>query len=860
MESDKIIPKWDRKLAAFVWIYLCLSLGSLFIDYLWGSIIGLTGTGLLLVFIYVLTVLCLKKGSRQALFILIVISVVSLAGFVLILNEILILISRDIVINILKISMATHITVFALGIADRINIARKEKGEAQETAIHNLKKAEKLKDEFLANTSHELRTPLNGVIGIAESLMDGVAGEINDQVKTNLSLIASSSKRLNSLVNDILDYSKLKNRDIQLKRRPVNIEALADSVLRISEQSIRGRELELINDIPPDTPLVDGDENRLQQIMFNLVGNAVKYTESGSIKVSARNKENDIEVSVSDTGIGIPEDRLEDVFKSFEQIQSQETGESGGTGLGLSITRKLVELHHGSIWVDSIAGQGSTFIFTLPVGPPAEKAVFSAEVSQLSSYKEIDSNPDNLPILPAEAAHEVTMTNGSKVNILAVDDEPINLQVVANHFSKSDLSITLASSGQEAIDLIEKGEIPDLLLLDVMMPRMSGYEVCQTLRERYDRTSLPVVMLTAKNRVSDLVMGFAAGANDYVTKPFYKDELISRVDSQLQLKRAYETMKENLELRNELDERKRTELKNKMVQRRLAAMLDLINDAILAVNENGEIYFCNRSFEKLTGYSGRDLLWQSFDDLFADKEKAAVKQLTKDRQSLHNGQSETYHPICLIEANGKELPLETLISQLNYEDEVFHVHLFREEKESSLFPGEQAQAISGADLIRELNRNRSRIQSLDESMNQYIPKLRANDPSISGKIKAIDSALEQLSNSILGDTKPQEKRTTAVEVMKLALQYWSESTGQSKVELAKESGIWKVYLDRDGRERTQTLDKYCDLKTLPRNPYWKKIVNTANFVLVATDLASKTKERLEINLAKLQAMKNGFQN
>lgn len=227
-----------------------------------------------------------------------------------------------------------------------------------------LSQLDKLKDEFLAHTSHELRTPLNGIIGIAESLKSGVTGKLPVKTQENLSMIVASGKRLAGLINDILDFSRLKNRDIQLYRQAVDMRALTDTVLTIMKPLATGKDLGFHNDIPDDLPPVWGDEDRLQQIFYNLIGNAVKFTDHGEIRVSAMQKENLIEVSVMDTGIGIPEDKHGSIFRPFEQADASDARAHGGAGLGLSITRQLVELHGGRVMVQSKSGGGAVFCFS----------------------------------------------------------------------------------------------------------------------------------------------------------------------------------------------------------------------------------------------------------------------------------------------------------------------------------------------------------------------------------------------------------------------------------------------------------------------------------------------------------------
>ena len=395
--------------------------------------------------------------------------------------------------------------------------------EQQNAALQRL---DQLKDEFLANTSHELRTPLNGIIGITESLIDGAAGSLSPVQIANLAMVVSSGKRLQSLINDILDFAKLKNHDIELHRKSVDFRQITEVVITLSRPLIRGKSIDLNNEIPADFSGIDGDENRLQQIMYNLVGNAIKFTESGSITVSATQQQNMAEVTVADTGIGISPNKFEDIFKSFEQLNASVSHSSRGTGLGLSITKQLIELHGGRIRVESEVGQGSRFIFTLPLSfqAIASSSEYRTDITKVRDY----SNPFPSEPLPL-------MSKTGEFTILVVDDEPINLQVVTNHLSVQNYAIVQATSGMEALAKIEQGFKPDLVILDIMMPKMSGYEVCQKIRERFPATEVPIIMLTAKEQVSDLVEGLSLGANDYLTKPISKHELIARIKTHLYL-------------------------------------------------------------------------------------------------------------------------------------------------------------------------------------------------------------------------------------------------------------------------------------------------------------------------------------
>ncbi|MDO5981234.1 tetratricopeptide repeat protein [Flavivirga spongiicola] len=398
----------------------------------------------------------------------------------------------------------------------------------ERNVINKLKQVDQLKDQFLANTSHELRTPLNGIIGLSESLKDGVAGQLSSKAIENLDMIVNSGKRLSNLVNDILDFSKLKNKDLELSLRPTDVHSATDLVLKVSEFLTTGKELRLINLIPKDVPLVEADENRLEQILYNLIGNAIKFTETGKVEINALESNDMLSISISDTGIGIPEEKFETIFQSFEQADGSTAREYGGTGLGLSVTKQLVELHGGTIAVNSEINKGSTFIFTLPISKEDRKTFNKSIVRESSqSIQKIDNTNDNIQ-------ETTSKVNNVNIRILIVDDMVVNRRVLENHLTLAGYHVVEASSGKEALKLIDESSF-DLVLLDIMMPNMSGYEVCEKIREQYLTSELPVVLLTAKNRVNDLVTGFNVGANDYLTKPFSKNELLSRIKTHLNL-------------------------------------------------------------------------------------------------------------------------------------------------------------------------------------------------------------------------------------------------------------------------------------------------------------------------------------
>ena len=405
----------------------------------------------------------------------------------------------------------------------------------ESAASQRLRDTDRLRDEFLANTSHELRTPLYGITGLTESLINGARGELPEAVRDDLAMVAASSQRLTHLVGDLLDFSKLRHKNLELQRTTVDLRPVAEVVLTLSRPLVGAKRLELRNAVPPDLPTADADENRLQQILYNLVGNAVKFTESGWVKISAAVDNGMLEVSVTDTGIGIAESHQKRIFDAFEQADASVAREHGGTGLGLAVTRQLVELHGGKIQLKSQPGEGSSFSFNLPIAETSEASVpqtlIDAAAPPAPSGAVLVDRARLLAEIAADQAAE-----GPR--ILVVDDEPINLQVVRNYLAHENYRLTLAGSGEEALRLLEKKSF-DLILLDVMMPRISGYEVCRQLRLQHSMSDLPVIFLTARSQDVDVVDGIHLGANDYLIKPVSRDRLLARIRPHLELLRTH---------------------------------------------------------------------------------------------------------------------------------------------------------------------------------------------------------------------------------------------------------------------------------------------------------------------------------
>ncbi|WP_308530501.1 ATP-binding protein [uncultured Paenibacillus sp.] len=407
---------------------------------------------------------------------------------------------------------------------------------AAETArlAKRLQEADKLKDEFLVHTSHELRNPLHGILNMAQTVLDSGGQSDEEANRSRLNLLVSVGKRMSLLLNDLIDLTRLRENRLRLKKSPLRLQAEAAGVLDMIRFMTEGKPIQLENRIPDSLPPVLADENRLVQIMFNLLHNAVKFTNEGLVAIEAKAEGERVVVRITDTGIGMDEAVASRIFQPYEQGAEQAETNAAGFGLGLAITKQLVELHHGELTFSSTPNVGSVFQFTLPVAKPAdvEPAVNTAAV-----LKPIEEEETLIRAETVAAALPEAPALADRPRILAVDDDPVNLRVLTNALAPDQYEIVTATSGSEALSLLNSGTW-QLLVADVMMPEMSGYEVTRTVRSLFSHSELPILLLTARYRAEDIEAGFRAGANDYIVKPVDAHELRARVKALTDVTRA----------------------------------------------------------------------------------------------------------------------------------------------------------------------------------------------------------------------------------------------------------------------------------------------------------------------------------
>jgi PAS domain S-box-containing protein len=366
--------------------------------------------------------------------------------------------------------------------------------EIQKTAVR-LREMDTLKSQFLANMSHELRTPLNSIIGFSRVMLKGIDGPLTELQKTDLTSIYTNGQHLLGLINDVLDMSRIEAGMMELVFEPLDLRPIIDGVMSTAMGLVKDRPVELVQEVDDDLPIIRADSTRIRQVLLNLISNAAKFTEEGSITMRAWADDDHITISVIDTGRGIPEEHWGTIFQEFQQVDGTATRRVGGTGLGLPISRHFVELHGGRIWVESEMGIGSTFTFTIPIHGPGY--VQDPELAAL----EIDSN---------------------RRLVLAVEGDEGMMAFYRRYLERHGYQI-VGLADADRVQAWVRELSPFAVLMDIMMPQADGWKVLEKLKTSRETAHVPVIICSIG---ADEAQALSLGAAAYLTKPVLEKDLL----------------------------------------------------------------------------------------------------------------------------------------------------------------------------------------------------------------------------------------------------------------------------------------------------------------------------------------------
>lgn len=674
-----------------------------------------------------------------------------------------------------------------------------------------LQQTDRMKDEFLATTSYELRTPLHGMIGLAETMLASTDGTLQENQQAQLQLIISSGQRLSNLVDDLLDYHKIRNGTIDIASQAVDAATIIRLVIELSRHQIAAKPVRIIHQIPIDLPQARADEQRLEQVLYNLIGNAIKHTDEGKIIISAIEIDQALRIQVVDTGQGICPDQLDAIFEPLSQ-GSHFSAEHQSAHLGLSISKQLIEIMGGQLYVSSQPMVGTTFSFTLPIATQEDKAKARLANQLHFATPRPYINPVNIDTLP---------DNPDGPFILVVDDDALNRQILEHFLRLEGYRVKTSKNGRHAIELVSQ-EKPALILLDVMMPELNGYDVCAHLREQYSQASLPIIMLSALGQTHDKVKGFDVGANDYLIKPFNKYELKSRIRAYIDASWVVQERASNQKLRDEIQVKESLECNLLNIQQHFLTLLNHAPEPLLGIEKNGAIGYVNQACRDFFQRSSEQLLSCQLSDFIG---KSSLQLLLKSDTCLHNEKE----PIA-FNLSDKTITIKLNVIALAQSGSLYKLLILNIDNKAS-------------------DQSTQTLKQLEQAIDTISDFAVSGDSKALQQLRRLDHNLTQVVNNINDHkiNKDDILRDVLVKAMTHALDFWQQSTGKNKFELAEESGLWRVYLDRSTLQ-TRTLDKYLHRETVPKSPRWRTVISTIDFVL--TKSSQETKQRSDLILLK----------
>ncbi|HEX9000903.1 MAG TPA: ATP-binding protein, partial [Blastocatellia bacterium] len=487
--------------------------------------------------------------------------------------------------------------------------------EAERKRAEALAEIDRAKTTFFSNVSHEFRTPLTLMLGPLDDVLASPEARLQPDIRESLSVVRRNGQRLLKLVNTLLDFSRIEAGRVQAVYEPVDLAAFTAELASIFQSATEKAGMRLMIDCPALPEPVFVDRDLWEKIVLNLVSNAFKYTLEGEIRVSVRSENNFAVLSIQDTGIGIPEQELPSLFNRFHRVEGARGRTHEGTGIGLALVQELVKLHGGTVSVQSVHGKGSTFTVTIPFGHghlPVDRIV-DAHTAASTARKTSSFVEEALRWLPAadtedeadsvswrqSSGAEPSLADGERKNKLVLADDNADMRNYVRRLLADEYEVIAVADGQEALQAAATHK-PDLVLTDVMMPKLDGFGLLKALRQNPQTSSIPVILLSARAGEEARVEGLQAGADDYLIKPFSARELLARVGGILTLAKARrEAMRREEELKAET-----------------ASVLESINEGFFALDQDFRITYANAQAERINGLRREDMIGKNHWELF----------------------------------------------------------------------------------------------------------------------------------------------------------------------------------------------------------------------------------------------------
>ena len=608
----------------------------------------------------------------------------------------------------------------------------------QQLRVANEKMAQfdQAKTIFFSNVSHEFRTPLALILGPIDDALGDSAGELPERQRGRIEMARRNGRRLQKMVNALLDFSRFEAGRAEASFAPTDLAKATIEIASHFDSACESAGLRFTIDCPPLDQAVFVDRDMWEKIVLNLLSNAFKFTLAGEIVVRLRAVDGQAELTVSDTGPGIPEAELPRLFERFHRIAGTQGRSFEGSGIGLALTQELTKLHGGSVWAESKRGVGSTFHVRIPLGDahlPSDQVRAAPDVYDSSSRAEtfvgeamlwLPGGGDRIPPL-ASGTTDSRRGQGDGASVLLAEDNADMRSYIVGLLEQAGYCVQAVADGKAALAACVEAP-PALVLSDVMMPALDGLELTRRLRADERTAAVPVLLLSARAGETARVDGFLAGADEYIEKPFGARELITRIDAAVRLARA----------RTDIAQRER----RIAILGRLASVVETAMDAIISIDVEQHVVLFNAAAEQMFGRSAKDAMGRSLDDFIPERFRAAHATHVRafGKTGVSGRAMGRLGDLKALRADGAEFPIEASISQAHVDGETLFTVIVRDI--SARNAAAETERLLVGELDHRVKNTLATVQAIAKQTLKTSAKPADFVESINGRLHALASA------------------------------------------------------------------------------------------------------------------------